>query len=282
MIIIPRKHLKQPHGRVEIDPQWLAPDALIHCRSAGEFPNATTGFIQQHTSTEPRFLPEGVRLVADDAGSNDDRFAFLGTFKTAKVAPLTSVLVVSSYVSTNARTEIIGSLGHFVGFIANSLRIGYAGGNGFDYFFKNADGATYDIAAQSNKTFVFVVSTDPVKKQISVAVSKNGVRAPLEYLSGQANYIGGGLLSSETTDPFIGAVGFTKHYHFNGLLRMWAMDYTFIDQAKADEIAANPWQLFRADPIRIYSLPTGAISINSITASNITQTGARITLGLTR
>lgn len=48
------------------------------------------------------------------------------------------------------------------------------------------------------------------------------------------------------------------------------------------ELAENPWQLFRADPIRIYSLPTGAISINSITASNITQTGARITLGLTR
>lgn len=48
------------------------------------------------------------------------------------------------------------------------------------------------------------------------------------------------------------------------------------------ELALNPWQLFRADPIRIYSLPTGAISINSITASNITQTGARITLGLTR
>ena len=50
----------------------------------------------------------------------------------------------------------------------------------------------------------------------------------------------------------------------------------------ADELVDNPWQLFRADPIRIYSLPTGAISINSITASNITQTGARITLGLTR
>ena len=50
----------------------------------------------------------------------------------------------------------------------------------------------------------------------------------------------------------------------------------------ADELSINPWQLFRADPIRIYSLPTGAISINSITASSITQTGARITLGLTR
>ena len=43
----------------------------------------------------------------------------------------------------------------------------------------------------------------------------------------------------------------------------------------------NPWQLFRADPIRIYSLPSGPISISwsSLTASNITQTGARLTLG---
>ena len=50
----------------------------------------------------------------------------------------------------------------------------------------------------------------------------------------------------------------------------------------ADELVDNPWQLFRADPVRIYSFPTGAITINSITASNITQMGARITLGLTR
>ena len=283
-IIIPRKHLSQPHGRVEIDPQWLTPDALIYCRSAGEFPNATTGFVQQHPSTEPRFLPEGVRLVADQGGANDDRFAFLGTFETARVAPLTSVLVASSHVSPYERTDVTDRMGHSIGFIDNNLRIGYRGGNGYDFFFKNADGVTYDIAAQSNNTFVFVVSTDPVNKQISVAASKNGVRVPLENLSGTANYIGKGSLSSETTNPFIGSSTYTNYYNFNGLLRMWDMDYTFIDQAKADEIAANPWQLFRADPIRIYSLPTGAssLSINSILASNITQTGARITLGLTR
>ena len=59
----------------------------------------------------------------------------------------------------------------------------------------------------------------------------------------------------------------------------------FQSALSADEIAElsiNPWQLFRADPIRIYSLPSGAISINSILASNITQMGATITLGLTR
>ena len=57
-----------------------------------------------------------------------------------------------------------------------------------------------------------------------------------------------------------------------------------ISREEYRELYSNPWQLFRADPIRIYSFPSGPISvaINSITASNITQTGARITLGLTR
>lgn len=51
--------------------------------------------------------------------------------------------------------------------------------------------------------------------------------------------------------------------------------------AEAKEIYRNPWQLFRADPVRIYSFPSGPISLSwsSLTASNITQTGARLTLG---
>lgn len=54
-----------------------------------------------------------------------------------------------------------------------------------------------------------------------------------------------------------------------------------ISREEYRELYINPWQLFRADPIRIYSLPSGPISISwsSLTASNITQTGARLTLG---
>lgn len=55
-----------------------------------------------------------------------------------------------------------------------------------------------------------------------------------------------------------------------------------LSDAQGVALSANPWQLFRAEPVRIYSLPSGAITLNSLTASNITQTGARITLGLTR
>lgn len=55
-----------------------------------------------------------------------------------------------------------------------------------------------------------------------------------------------------------------------------------LSDAEVAEISANPWQLFRADPIRIYSLPSGAITLNSLTMSAITQTTARATLSVTR
>jgi len=55
-----------------------------------------------------------------------------------------------------------------------------------------------------------------------------------------------------------------------------------LSDAEVAAISANPWQLFRADPVRIYSLPSGAITLNSLTMSAITQTTARATLSVTR
>ena len=52
----------------------------------------------------------------------------------------------------------------------------------------------------------------------------------------------------------------------------------------ADELVDNPWQLFRADPVRIYSLPSGPIlipTLSGLSTMNITQTGARHSLTLT-
>ena len=54
-----------------------------------------------------------------------------------------------------------------------------------------------------------------------------------------------------------------------------------LSDKEVDGLLDNPWQLFRADPIRIYSLPSGPISISwsSLTASNITPTTATLTIG---
>ena len=85
--------------------------------------------------------------------------------------------------------------------------------------------------------------------------------------SGASVYLGSGFPAASTNANFLLYVGKQE---------------VIENDADIKEFASNPWQLFRADPIRIYTFPTGAISINSITASSITQTGARITLGLTR
>jgi hypothetical protein len=61
----------------------------------------------------------------------------------------------------------------------------------------------------------------------------------------------------------------------------------FVDGVVSDdeyaELYASPWQIFKADPIRFYSLASGGIpTLTALTASNITQTGVRATLTLTR
>lgn len=63
------------------------------------------------------------------------------------------------------------------------------------------------------------------------------------------------------------------------------LDAAWSRALSADELAAvgeNPWQMFRADPVRFYSLPSGPITLNSLSVSNITSSGARFTVGLTR
>lgn len=100
-------------------------------------------------------------------------------------------------------------------------------------------------------------------------------------LAGSGNY--GGDIDYSRTDVglviFGSGVGVSG---FRGLLYSAGVIDGVMSPDAAGDFSANPWQLFRADPVRIYSFPTGAISINSITASNIAQTGATITLGLTR
>lgn len=61
-------------------------------------------------------------------------------------------------------------------------------------------------------------------------------------------------------------------------LAMWSRALS-VDEVRA--LASSPYEIYKDEPVRIYSLPSGPISISwsSLTASNITQTGARLTLG---
>lgn len=55
-----------------------------------------------------------------------------------------------------------------------------------------------------------------------------------------------------------------------------------LSEAEVSSWSNFPWQLVRADPVRFYSLPSGPITLNSLTMSAFTSSGARATLGITR
>ncbi len=68
----------------------------------------------------------------------------------------------------------------------------------------------------------------------------------------------------------------------------WSGDVAFalmvdrvLPDAALQSLSINPWQVFRAEPVRMYSLPTSAIpSSLNVAASNVTSSGARATVTL--
>lgn len=94
-----------------------------------------------------------------------------------------------------------------------------------------------------------------------------------------------GVLSLSDTAAKIRIEGISTYTGWYSATNSHLLDIVWgrgITPPEAEEIAQNPWQLFRADPLRIYSLPSGPIvpiSL-SIAVSNITSSGSRNTVTL--
>ena len=139
----------------------------------------------------------------------------------------------------------------------------------FSYYPRNGLGVTFDAAPA-------IAGGD----EYTLIAGGNGISHAGALVKNGALYqLSGAYSGTSAYDRMHSGSRFFSGSVSNTLSAFWRK---FLVPDAQRELALNPWQLFRADPIRIYSLPTGAISINSILASNLTQTGARITLGLTR
>ena len=271
-IIIPRKHLSQPQGRVELAPEWAG--IINRAYVAGQSHDLAYDFWYGTAPYELNPNPTGLWLrfaeqqgVALTSGGgfssivNVDAPVFVVCL-SVRTEP-TSRWSFADYdyagnpgaVSFGARFDAPGAL----------LRVRNASGSNLvETTFTNVikPGVNSHVFGHTPNSLGYIANGDGVYKS---AVSAAGSRGP----GASARFGSGGDFAGQR---FIGSIG------------LFAVGSGDLPKTEALDLAANPWQLFRADPIRIYSLPTGAISlsINSITASNITQTGARITLGLTR
>ena len=259
-IIIPRTHLRQPQGRAQID--------YANPLTAG------LAFAETPTSESGRFGRSGA--VAEAAGAGGRAYSLNGSsYLRDSNSPLRNFPL--TFLALFKRTP--GTLGSLVSIGAGSQRhLMYFLGDGRCKIFSGTSGATNE-----NGGGVAPLDAEPGPSWLAARVLANNSRdiwhagALLDSASGTVN----------TTDAANALIGTywnddAPALTFSGEIYFAAAWARALANEELREMYRNPWQLFRADPIRIYSLPTGAISINSITASSITQTGARITLGLTR
>lgn len=270
VIIIPRKHLRQPQGRVALDDVHWARSGLVHavCPSAGVVDLASGAPVVRAANSSTTVAPHGVSLkstseydgrssIADTAANSSQRVAVIvvGDFQTKSVAPLAS--------KRQSFSIGWGLYGSFSPLTSNSFPV-------FAFF----DGAAWRQAQStlSNAGTVpraYVGSYDGNTVRLHVDGGLMGSSAHVGSIPDVAAEVTIGACTGETT-------GADARISFFGLVDIGKAPAS---EAALSDLSANPWQLFRADPIRIYSLPSGPISWSSLTASGITPTGATLTIG---
>ena len=248
VIIIPRKHLRQPQGRVEIDTNSPLSNGVVGAwvfGAANGLRDCITGGLALNKGCDLlKVSPVGVGIAPVTAGIQ---------------VPWDMGITTEDLAVTVVERRTVLPAGYWMIADNRAAGSGYIYGN-TDAFFNPAGPLTSPGYA--------------VKTICKSEFWQEGIRT--------AAAIGTGLVPKKDI-RFFGRYTDNDPYRDSVVSALIVHRRNLVD-AEAKEIYRNPWQLFRADPVRIYSLPSGPITlaINSITASNITPTTARVTLGLTR
>lgn len=233
-------------------------------------------YTQTHSSTQPRQTPSEygtvLRLVADHGGSVDDRVRALNTQKTARVVPMTTIVVWKPITYSTGKTGFFVGAGHAGSCNSQStgeFRFGYDAGNGYNRY------AVF--TAMMDRWNVAVISTRPVIGS-EISASVNG-RAPTSY-TGSTAYVGDGPLSSDSKVELID-YEFTNYYHPNCEIAWLAsLPGIYLSQAQCQQIALCPEDAFtfgfEPDDIYLWGTAGGGTTHNleSAAAAQSTAAGA--------
>lgn len=256
VIIIPRKHLTQPQGRFALD-------------LSGPF-SGGLGFAETPTGESGGFARVGtVGNVINGGlvgyGLNGSTY-LRNSASPVRNYPLTFMALVRRTAGTLGAVMSIGS--------GVQRHLLYYLGDGRLRMFSGA-GSTSETTAGSA-----------------------GNSGELEWIAGRVSaansrdvWLNGTLLGSDTgnivtTEAATAAIGTywnsdAPALTFTGEIYLACAWSRALPEAELRELYLSPWQLFRAEPLRIYSLPSGGIPTSiAVAASNITSSGARITATL--
>lgn len=257
VIIIPRKRLTQPQpqGRVAVAPEWS--DGIVALQNGREM---VVGGATSTGSPGQEVVSRGIGW----RGGSGKYFFGAAEYKPTLNNPYSLAFEIVSRTVVDGGAVFSIADAPTSGTVRLLFRCAYP--RKFDVYWNGSYRIQAGAEWQENERTLCVFSHDGTTARLWI----NGV------LAGSA----AGEFGSESnaTNWYFGS-GYDKQFD---AVYLWHAQWSrALSTSEALSISDNPWQLFRADPIRIYSLPSGPIGISwsSLTASNITQTGAALTLG---
>ena len=275
VIIIPRRHRREPQGRVEID--WssdLASAARIVSVTAPQ-----VGTVTRDRQAHMIALSNGVvggtpqGLAYRSFGAND------GHMSEGPFDVISGASELSGYV--------LGSSGGGAIFGRWARLDGAISGSGF-LVTQTGGSIGVVVSGQEGQTSLWSGRTATVSlTDLRFGWTWAGANNTQIYASGAASAQVAWFAGNPSAIPSVSANLYVNRHASAGSgaagtqVAISILALSSWSDVIHREVDAAPYQIFRADPIRIYSLPSGPISISwsSLTASNITQTGARLTLG---
>jgi hypothetical protein len=277
-IIIPRRHYTQPQGRVVVDSaNYAGAQALAAFMFQGDVFDAVNGGPQEYVSvgSSPKYTSGafGGGLLSD------------GAYRINLLPPNPEHLQrqAVTYYSVFHNTGS-GNNGYVfsrtMGTSNPSVGIGVHNGSSNGWAVA-VNGTTSDLM-RSPVTDIGLAATR-VPATLVMTVGSGVARLFVNGVFAYAGAYGGDIDYSRADDGlaiFKYSVGVSS---FRGVLYGAGIIDGALPYDAAIDLSANPWQLFRADPIRIYSFPSGPIipTLSGLTTTNITQSGARHSLTLT-
>lgn len=256
-IIVPRRHIAQPQGQIALAPAWQDLElGWLHYAPMGR--SATIGDAARLPSSRvisPCAAGLGYRYVTNGGGDE----ITLPAFGSTNLATFFFAVVLNSGVAWAPPFYDRGGV--------NGPAFG-TGGTAFRYIWDGSEwnyetGLTATVGALTVGAYTIRPGRVDIalNGQTHTRAVTNSARSFLSVRMGQDIQDTG-----RTLDGHVLMAGIVTG------AAAWSLE-------RLRAFTESPWQLFRADPLRIYSLPTGPISWSSLTASNITASGATLTLG---
>jgi hypothetical protein len=264
-IILPRRHYTQPQGRVRVEWNHPISTGLVFAFDPAGRRNAADG--TPMTQTGGAFVVASDRGVALQATDSARVFSCPIT-PIAATAPVSGYFHARAYASNATRKRLFRLFNATNGTIVN-----------IDFGSGSSNRSFTGIQTASDFPTNGIFSNTPIGNNIIYGGHDGGSTFDafvfeLNGVIGTDTFGTAGARIGPATDLNLG--NNASSFPWNGEIPIAYLWRRMLSVEERRELDANPWQLFRADPVRIYSLPSAAPGVpTSLLNQNLAATSFR-------